>query len=180
MNTRRNMNKIYIFKTNAQKGELSKTAYSLLDKLLLENYGIAMPTILKTAKGKPYLKDHDVYFNISHTNGAIAIAFSESETGVDIEHVRPTDTKIANRFFCESEAAFLEKVENKNAEFLKMWTRKEAYIKMTGEGISAGLNTFDTLEEKIAKKIKTFEIEGFYISVCSKNTDDFETIITTI
>lgn len=175
------MNKIYIFKTNTEKSALSSIAYSLLSELLEKDLGIKNPKILKTEKGKPYLEGNaNIHFNISHTKGAVAIAFSDNEIGIDIEHIRKTNTKIANRFFCEGEAAFLENVKDKNAEFLKMWTRKEAYIKMLGHGISSGLNSFNTLNEKIAKKIKTFKIEGFYISVCCENTAVFEIITRTI
>lgn len=175
------MNRIYIFETNVPKTELSKTAYSLLNESLKKDFGIKNTKILKNEKGKPYLDGNtNIHFNISHTDGAIAIVFSDNKTGVDIEYKRKTDTKIANRFFCENEAAFIDNSNDKNAEFLKMWTRKEAYIKMLGEGLSSGLNTFNTLEEKIAKKIKTFEIEGFYISVCSEKECDFGIIIKTI
>lgn len=175
------MNKLYIFKTNAEKSALSSTAYSLLNELLERDFGIKNAKILKTNKGKPYLEGNDnIHFNISHTQGAVAIAFCDSETGVDIEHERPINPKIAGRHFCDDEMIVVEKSNNTNAELLKMWTRKEAYIKMSGEGLSSGLNTFNTLDEKIAKKIKTFEIEGFYISVCSEKECDFEIIIKTI
>ena len=175
------MNKLYIFKTNAEKSALSSTAYSLLNELLSKDYGIKNAKILKTNKGKPYLEENaDIYFNISHTKGAVAIAFCDSETGVDIEHERPINPKIAGRHFCDDEMIVIEKSNNTNAELLKMWTRKEAYIKMSGEGLSSGLNTFNTLDKKIARKIKTFEIEGFYISVCSEKECNFEIIIKTI
>lgn len=174
------MNKIYVIKTNVPKSELSKTAYSLLSDLLFKDFGIQNPTILKTDKGKPYLKDQSVYFNISHTDGAIAIAFSDNEVGIDIEQKREADVKIARRFFTQNEAEYVENSADKTAEFLKLWTKKEAYIKMLGEGISLGLNTFDVISDDLSKKIKTFEIEGFYVSVCSNVFNEFEIFTTTI
>nr|WP_261345104.1 4'-phosphopantetheinyl transferase superfamily protein [Candidatus Atelocyanobacterium thalassa] len=65
--------------------------------------------------------------------------------GVDIEYIRPLlgMEKIAKRFFCFQEFSKLKSFNSydKNIEFLRLWTGKEAYLKATGEGISQRLNT---------------------------------------
>jgi 4'-phosphopantetheinyl transferase len=90
----------------------------------------------------------DITFNVSHSGGIALYAFARlREIGVDVEQIRRDfDVEsIAHRFFSASEQKYLaglpesEKVE----AFFRCWTRKEAYIKATGEGLSLPLSQFD-------------------------------------
>lgn len=93
----------------------------------------------------------DLTFNISHSGGIALFAFTRRrEIGVDVELVRRDFDidAIARRFFSAKEqeelAAFTnEKSEKKFEAFFRCWTRKEAYIKATGEGLSLPLRQFD-------------------------------------
>jgi 4'-phosphopantetheinyl transferase len=97
--------------------------------------------------GKPSLPDSRVEFNVSHTDGVAVLAFAQNcALGVDIECIRPIADMmhIARRFFCRGEAqelAALPEAQRERAFFL-CWTRKEAYIKATGDGLSIPLNEF--------------------------------------
>ncbi|WP_420643161.1 4'-phosphopantetheinyl transferase family protein [Candidatus Leptofilum sp.] len=102
--------------------------------------------------GKPELAAEQatsgVRFNISHAQGVALLAFSRNrEVGVDIEQVRPLDDgeQIAERFFSENEVAVFTAVppEQKPQAFFNCWTRKEAFIKVIGEGLSCPLDSFD-------------------------------------
>ena len=98
------MNTVYLIlmKKNYTAAEYSKLAKKFLIKKICENYKLLPEDIvlLKTENGKPYIKDHpDIHFNISHTNGAIAVAFSDSPIGVDVEKIRDFNLKITERFF---------------------------------------------------------------------------------
>jgi len=90
----------------------------------------------------------DLTFNISHSGGIALLAFSRGrEIGVDIEQVRPNSDleAIARRFFSQHEQkqlAALSKDEKIDA-FFRCWTRKEAYVKATGDGLSLPLSQFD-------------------------------------
>ncbi len=119
--------------------------------------------------GKPYLINYpNYYFSISHTNNAIAIAFSESQIGIDIERIQNADLRIARRFYCEKEKEYIYKAPNNiNERFYEIWTRKEAYIKYIGKGLSIPLNSFDTLEKKLAEKICTSYIGNYIVSTCN-------------
>ena len=68
------------------------------------------------------------------------------EIGVDVEQIRPLSEmqNIADRFFCSEEAAELMSLTANQREhaFFLCWTRKEAYIKAIGDGLSAPLNDF--------------------------------------
>jgi 4'-phosphopantetheinyl transferase len=89
-----------------------------------------------------------ITFNISHSGGVALFAFTrEREIGVDVEQVRRDfDLEgIARRFFSlheQKELADLPTAEKIDA-FFRCWTRKEAYIKATGDGLSLPLSQFD-------------------------------------
>jgi 4'-phosphopantetheinyl transferase len=103
-------------------------------------------------KEKPSLgPDHagsDVTFNISHSGGVALLAFARGRAiGVDLEQIRGDfDLEaIARRFFSVHEQGQLAAVpsEKKAEAFFRCWTRKEAYIKATGDGLSLPLSQFD-------------------------------------
>lgn len=103
------------------------------------------------AKGKLRLTPPDagVRFNVSHSHEWALIALArDREVGVDVEHHRPLHHDlfgIATRFFAPWEVAALRALppEAREPAFFRIWSRKEAYIKATGEGVSAGLDTFE-------------------------------------
>ncbi|HUF39577.1 MAG TPA: 4'-phosphopantetheinyl transferase superfamily protein [Anaerolineales bacterium] len=100
-----------------------------------------------TQHGKPYLAGSDMAFNVSHSGemGLIALARGR-RVGVDVEQVRdlPDGEAIARRFFAPSEvAAFLAVPEPQRVQaFYNGWTRKEAFIKAVGDGLSYPLDRF--------------------------------------
>jgi len=102
-----------------------------------------------SAHGKPHLDgDADLRFNVSHTDGLALMAFAQCrDIGVDVEKLhRTTDLrKLAERFFSLREREELGKLDGEQLQtaFLRCWTRKEAYIKARGEGLSLPLHQFD-------------------------------------
>ncbi len=101
-----------------------------------------------TPHGKPYLPHRGLRFNMSHSGGLGLIAVADRrEVGVDLEHLRSTTDheSIAARFFAPAEVARLRAVpESMRYEaFLACWTRKEAYIKAKGGGLSIPLDQFE-------------------------------------
>jgi 4'-phosphopantetheinyl transferase len=105
-----------------------------------------------TQYGKPDLAteeyDDPLFFNISHSQGMALYAISRNlNIGVDIEYIR-TDiecAQIAGRFFSPYEVRMLLGVPKQMQQeaFFNCWTRKEAYIKARGLGLSLDLNVFD-------------------------------------
>jgi 4'-phosphopantetheinyl transferase len=97
--------------------------------------------------GKPYCTDGGVNFNISHSGGIALIALSDScSVGVDVECIRAvTDhLAIARRFFHPAEVADISGLpgESSRHAFFRCWSRKEAVVKASGEGLSLPLNSF--------------------------------------
>jgi 4'-phosphopantetheinyl transferase len=104
------------------------------------------------AQGKPSLAaEHNpvgLRFNVSHSEGvALFAAALGREVGVDVERVsaRVECEEIAGRFFSPREVAALRALPAalREAAFFNCWTRKEAYIKARGEGLTLPLDGFD-------------------------------------
>jgi 4'-phosphopantetheinyl transferase len=89
-----------------------------------------------------------IHFNMSHSNGVALYAFTRGrEIGIDLEFIREDleVEQLAGRFFSQREIATLRAlpVALRKYAFFLCWTRKEAYIKARGEGLSVPLDEFD-------------------------------------
>ena len=98
-------------------------------------------------KGKPFIKNSNLKFNLAHSGGKAVFAFADNaEVGIDIEYMRelPDALQIAKRFFSEEEVNEILKVRDDEirSAFFNCWTRKEAFIKAVGEGLSYPLKDF--------------------------------------
>jgi len=101
-------------------------------------------------KGKPALSfsKSKVHFNVAYSADRVLYAISEDcELGVDLELVRPLSDieSIAKLFFTPTECQDLISVprDKRTEAFFNCWTRKEAYVKATGCGLSVHLNRFE-------------------------------------
>jgi 4'-phosphopantetheinyl transferase len=104
------------------------------------------------AHGKPALAGDTgadaIRFNAAHSLGVALYAVTRGrEVGIDLEHIRfdLAVMEIAERFFSRREVATLRTLptEAQRQAFFRCWTRKEAYIKARGEGLSLPLDQFD-------------------------------------
>jgi len=99
-------------------------------------------------QGKPFLSGSALSFNVSHSGGCAVYAFCSCfEIGVDVElldHAR-YDEGVAERFFSPQEIATLHALTQtvRPSAFLRCWTRKEAFVKARGAGLSLPLHDFD-------------------------------------
>jgi 4'-phosphopantetheinyl transferase len=102
-------------------------------------------------RGKPELEFNsgmDLRFNVAHSGDAILWAFTRvRRIGIDVEKVRVdlNVSEIAERFFSLAERAELISLPDsqQHEAFFRCWTRKEAYLKATGDGLSLPLDEFD-------------------------------------
>jgi 4'-phosphopantetheinyl transferase len=101
--------------------------------------------------GKPSLRggEHEdaLRFNVTHSNGVALYALARArEVGVDIEYVREdfAGIEVSERFFSAREVSALRALPRGafTKAFFDCWTRKEAYIKARGEGLSHPLERF--------------------------------------
>lgn len=137
-------------------------ARSALHLLLKRYFNLQHVQFILNQYGKPYLDGVNIFFNVSHSYDWVLIGLSPTiDLGVDIEKIR-TDlnlTQLANRFFSEAEVSFLNQLPDakKAIGFFNAWTRKEAYIKARGRGLSIPLSGFsvELRPEHEAKLIET-------------------------
>jgi 4'-phosphopantetheinyl transferase len=122
-------------------------------RLLLGRYLEQPPDTIRfsySAHGKPDLTDFSgkVMFNLSHSEDLALYAFClDVEIGVDVERFRRRHARedVAERFFSPSEVAVLRSLPppGRPEAFLRCWTRKEAFVKARGDGLSLPLDQFD-------------------------------------
>jgi 4'-phosphopantetheinyl transferase len=121
---------------------------------LLARYVDAEPPALRfayDAHGRPSLAEpttsFPLSFNVSHSAALAVYAFSAAVVGVDAEQVveLPDLREIQKHCFSPAERAALDLLDHPayTAGFFRCWTRKEAYLKTRGLGLSARLDSFD-------------------------------------
>jgi 4'-phosphopantetheinyl transferase len=129
-------------------------ARASLRRLLAERLRIPPSAVefVETEYGKPRLapvhRSANVEFNLSHSGILALYAFTSGRAvGVDVELIRevPDADDLAERFFSPTETASLRALplDRRSLAFLACWTRKEAFIKALGLGLSCPLDGFD-------------------------------------
>jgi 4'-phosphopantetheinyl transferase len=120
-------------------------------RILIASYLGSPPAELRfaySAHGKPSLAapPTGLEFNLSHSAGTVLLAVCQGRRiGVDVERIRH-DFKvqeIAQKFFSVAERQALEQETSVHDAFFHCWTRKEAFVKARGEGLSYPLDSFD-------------------------------------
>lgn len=137
---------------------------------LLSELGEPFPLTYRYGeRGKPYFENLPLYFNLSHSGDYVLCAVSDGEVGADIQKFQPVDEmKLAKRFFSESECqamARCEETKERQCLFFRLWTRKEAYGKLTGEGIVAVIDK--DMQGEVADWQEVVLQEGYAAAVCA-------------
>ncbi len=104
--------------------------------------------------GKPYLRDYpNIQFNISHSGQYVACAVADRPVGIDVQVIEKFRPDVAARVCSGEELARIEAGADSATEFTKLWTQKEAYLKMLGCGITGSIRGRQAGEET---RIQTF------------------------
>lgn len=161
------------------EGRKQSLGAGLLQKEVFCRHGISMESIREGENGKPQAEG--ICFNLSHSGEFAICAVGEKPVGCDVEKVSEARMKVAEHFFCQSEIQYLKKFEkeDQNREFIRLWTMKESYIKMTGEGMRLPFDQFEAAlwEEKIVIRrngqkvdccVKEYDVPGYKVSVCAE------------
>ncbi len=124
-------------------------------------------------KGKPYFREIPLYFSLSHSGAYVLLALSKDEIGADLQKKDKNAVRTARRFFSEAERAMLARCEEeeRDACFFSLWTQKEAYAKLTGEGLSASLS-FDLSQENAIEWIDIKAPAGYAAVACKRKKDE--------
>lgn len=156
-----------------QGRRLSAAAYLLLCKGLRTEYGISEPPVFCYGEhGKPSIMGHpDIFFSLSHCRQAALCALSDRPVGADVESVREYRASLVSYTMNDDETAAILHAPRPEVAFTRLWTMKEARLKLTGEGITNHLQ--DTLSDSHSFRFTTVErLERDYIyTVCEPLTD---------
>lgn len=125
-----------------KQARLSLCAALLLQKALsvsgLLGEGEPLPLLAQKPGGKPYFPDRAFEFSLSHAGGRVLCALSDRPVGCDLERFRTPPAAFAGRWFSPEEQDWLALAPSPREaceRFFLLWTLKESYGKMTGEGI---------------------------------------------
>jgi len=126
-------------------------AYLLLCEGLRKEYGITEKPVFEYGEhGKPVIVGHpDIHFNLSHCREAVACAVSSRPVGIDVESIRQFRESLVEYTMNAAEVERIRQSERPDVEFIRLWTMKEAVLKLSGEGISTDLKTVLTGQEQI-------------------------------
>ena len=128
--------------------------------------------------GKPMIEG--VEYNLSHSGDWVICAISDKPVGCDIEKIRKAPATVANHFFSDKEKEYLDGLspEQYDEGFFRIWTLKESYVKMTGEGLAVPFGSYEILMDGQAKVLRNGQIQeccmselawnGYRIAVCAK------------
>ena len=138
-------------------------AYLLLCEGLRKEYGITEPPLFEYGEhGKPAIVGRpDIHFNLSHCREAVVCAVSSRPVGVDVESIRSFKESLVEYTMNQGEVERIRQSERPDVEFIRLWTMKEAVLKMTGAGISRDLKTVLTGQERIETRVN---LEKNYVS----------------
>ena len=137
---------------------LMRRAAELYIKEERMNLGTVSGQIFRTRRGKPYFKEVPIEFSVSHTGNLWVCLMDLEPVGVDVQEIRECRSdKIAERYYTQDEQAYA--LAMGESGFFQIWTRKEAYAKYTGTGLSQEMKRFSTLRDDSAAFID-FDISG--------------------
>ena len=144
---------------------LSLAVYLLLMEGLEKEHGILEPPLFDyTPEGKPFLSQHPgIHFSFSHSGTVALCALSDQPIGADVETTRKITPSLVRYTMNESEMSIINASENPTMQFLHFWTRKEALLKLTGEGIHNNLRM--VLAEAEKYRMETIQTENYIYSI---------------
>ncbi len=121
----------------------SAAAYLLLCQALEKEYGITEKPVFQYGEhGKPTIVGHpDIHFNLSHCRLAAICVVSDRPVGVDVESIREYRDSLARYTMNDEELEQIAHAVNPAQEFTRLWTRKEAVLKLTGHGLQSDMKT---------------------------------------
>jgi len=129
----------------------SALAYMLLCEGLRKEYGISEKPLFKYGKhGKPSIVGHDdIHFNISHCCNAVVCAINSHPIGVDVESLSSFDISLVSYTMNTHEQERIICSPRPDIEFIRLWTMKEAVLKLSGKGLCCDMTTILTGNESV-------------------------------
>lgn len=144
--------------------------------LLLDDYVIKgnKNSYKVSDSGKPYM-ENGIFFNLSHSGKYALLAVSDAEIGCDIEKCREKDfMKLSKFVFHQNEIEAIKNSDDAENYFFSLWTKKEAFLKATGEGFRRKSTDIDLSGSSYTEGNKTYyfrhyDLDEYKICLCSSD-----------
>ena len=148
---------------------LCLAAYLLLMDGLREEYGLTEPPIFSySSDGKPIIAARpDIHFSLSHSGNVALCALGDQPVGADVEVPRKISSSLIAYTMNDGEQALINAASDPTMMFLRFWTRKEALLKLTGEGIRNDMKM--VLAEVEKYHVETVQTDKYIFSVAKFN-----------
>lgn len=149
---------------------LSSRAFMLLQQALREVWGIDEEIRFDiNDHGKPSIAGHpEVHFNMSHCKAGVLCVVDDEPVGCDIETiVKDLNLDLCRYAMNEQEVQQITAAENPRAEFTKLWTMKEAVVKLTGEGLTTPLHDILTVAPHVCLDTHVDEEHGHVYTIAT-------------
>jgi len=151
-------------------------AWEMLRKILKSKYKIdgLDDKIIYNEHKKPFIKGNLIYFNISHYGRLVAVAVSDSEVGVQIEHKDNfkvgTNVENCQLWLSDKERDELSKTEDFAGFLTEKWTEKKAILKMIGSGL-LNVQSLKNAFRHSKYAVSSFYIGNYCLSVANKKNE---------
>lgn len=168
-----------------EKSRKQSMGAGLLLQKVLALYHIHDSQVKPDKNGKPVVEGLE--FNLSHSGDLAICAVSDKPIGCDVEELREAPKGMAERYFSETEQAFVNSFsgDEYNRAFFQIWTMKEGYVKMTGEALRLPFKEYEVVGnekgilrdgEEQACCLRTMELQGYIISICAEDSAPVEVV----
>ena len=133
-----------LFTDNKRKNEFI-TVEIAASYFVSEMFNISVPKFRGKAGEKPYLYNcPNISVSRSYADKYVVFALEKDfDIGVDCEKIKSFDKNTLKYFFTEQECRYIKSSKDPNIAYAIIWTRKESYIKCTGQGLAFNLSELD-------------------------------------
>lgn len=143
-----------------RKGAVKHTscsAWNLLFQTMQEN-GLPVSTVSFTDTMKPYFLNSRIHFSISHSHDVCAVAVADKPVGVDVEIIKTSyPPHLIERSLTATEQ------DSFDGDFTRLWCRKEAVAKMTGQGITGYPRNLDTKKYEFKEQMIEWNGQKYWL-----------------
>jgi len=169
-----------------EKSRKQSMGVGLLLQKVLALYHMQDSKVFIGEHGKPMIDGLE--FSLSHSGNLVVCAVSHEPVGCDVEEIRKAPERVAERYFSCGEQEYLSQFaeEEYDRAFFRLWTMKESYVKMTGEGMGVPMEQYEVVVDDCARVIRDggvqecyvseVEIPGYIISICAKLSTPLEVV----
>lgn len=151
----------------------------LLEYGFLDSFGLPYreEEVGRGKYGKPFSYIEGIHFNISHGQYLAALVCADSPVGIDVESPRRIAERAVQKSCTKKELEWLGHSGDRMTDFLRLWTLKESYVKMVGEGLRIPLREVEFfIEEEGGIRcnregiFRQYSLEEGVLSLCIEDT----------